>query len=319
MQISKLEIYKKFLEYIKFRKMLSHNTIRNYEVDLLQFLIFIIKFHNIEYDNNDEGFEKKLLNILSHLSNQEIREWIINKKELNILNRSINRSISVIKLFYKLLLETFQIDNQNILNLNILKFEKSLPKAINIEKILLVIEEVGNFDNQIHRKNNWEKLRNKLIFSLMFFSGLRISEALLLKTTDIIDEKFIKIIGKGNKERIVPLLDKYYIILKEYYNSIPQEIRNKNKFNYFFISKKSSVVSVRYIEKICKNVREKLNLPDYFTPHSLRHSCATNLLENNINIRLIQKLLGHANLSATQIYTKIQRKKIMDKLKKVDW
>ncbi len=199
-------------------------------------------------------------------------------------------------------------------DMNGLKFVSSLPKAVSVETISDII---NNIDRIIKYKNNWEMFRDKLLFILLYSTGMRISEALSLKHLDLEKDEVV-IFGKGGKERLLPLLD----IIKSSYISYKNALKEaKIQFtgnSWLFINHKERKLSARDVERTFQIIKINKNLPS-FSPHVMRHSFATSLLENGANIRQIQSLLGHENLSTTQKYTKITQKIIGEKLKKIGW
>lgn len=280
-----------FLEYLS-TTFKSKNTIKNYYLD--------IKFFLKDLRNND-------INMIDH---EYLSKWLEEQKINNRSNVSINRSISAVKSFFKFLEIKFNISNSSILNLKLLRTSKNLPKNIRENDL----EKIATFLKNRKNKKEWENNRDYLIFKLIFITGMRISEALSLKLQDFLNEdELVMIKGKGLKERMVPIskLIKDQII-KLYYNEYPLFL---NKTDHMvFLNTKGKKITPRHFQRTIKYAREKIGSWENFTPHSIRHSCATYLLEKNINIKKIQKLLGHKNLSTTQIYTKVNIKNIIEKL-----
>ena len=172
--------------------------------------------------------------------------------------------------------------------------------------------------NTVHEyKTNWELLRDKFLIILLFSTGMRISEALNLRHYNM-QENTITILGKCNKERIIPLLD----VVKDYYEDYKNELLKEKIFtansNWLFTNKKQKKLQVRAVDALFQEIKISKNM-QFFSPHVMRHSFATGLLENGANIRQIQELLGHEKLATTQKYTKITQKIIGEKLKKINW
>ena len=250
-------------------KNLSKNTIKNYLIDLKQFF---------NEDFSSQEIDKKFENYISDLR----------KKSFSY--SSINRKVSVIKNFLKFLQIEKLLLNINLDKFNSLKKQKKIPKAISKEQIEIVFKTMENI-----------KSKNSLIFimvlKLMYLSGLRISEALNLTWSDLNEKDLsINIYGKGSKERKVYFPNFY----------LNELIKFKGKYKYIFNinGKKISPRTVnKYLEKAYKN--NIINIP--LSTHIFRHSFATTMLENNADIRHIQKLLGHSNISTTEIYTKVAK------------
>ena len=286
--------------FLKINRSASEKTIITYERDIKSFF----KFLDIAIDD---------VKRMQKIANDDIKKWLLERKQ-NTTNRTISRQIVAIKMFFIFLNEIHEIKNNTILNMNGLKFTANLPKAITFEKIKEIVENIA----EIHKyKTNWELSRDKFLMILLFSTGMRISEALNLRHYHM-QENTITILGKGNKERIVPLLD----VIKDYYENYKNELLKEKLFtttsNWLFINKKQKKLSARSVDAFFQEIKINKNM-QFFSPHVMRHSFATVLLENGANIRQIQELLGHEKLATTQKYTKITQKIIGEKLKKIDW
>lgn len=286
-------IVKEFSLFLQSYCLFQDLTIKAYERDITEFITF-----------------NKILTLqnASDVTKIKIRLWIQSKQVKHISNRSICRYISSLKAFYKFLNEKYDIINSDIINMSGLKFCNTLPKDIPTDKILEVINNVHSLKEY---KTNETLLRDKLLLTLLFSTGLRISEALSLTFGHIEeDQNTIRIVGKGNKERIVPVPNIFLHTLTEYKASI-----ENNSFN----DKIFYTLSIRKAQLLFEEFRTLANLPKHYTPHAMRHSCATTLLENGANIKEIQTLLGHSNLSTTQRYVNVSKKNLAKKLSQVKW
>ena len=263
---SHLDIYKEFLLS---EKNLSHNTINNYLIDLRKFLVFFDKFESI---------------------NQNIEKYISSLRKKNISNSSINRKISSLKNFLKFLHSEKIIKDINLDIFESLNNSKKIPKAISKEEI-----------NKIFNSLNNSKSINKNIYinilKLMYLSGLRISEALSLKWSDLSKvDMTLNIYGKGSKER------KSYLT-SDFFDTLYSLKKDKG----FIFCIKGNKISVRSVNKFLdKSYKEGL-IEHKISSHVFRHSFATSMLENDADIRHIQKLLGHSSISTTEIYTKVAK------------
>ena len=263
---SHLDIYKEFLLS---EKNLSQNTINNYLVDLRQFLIFFVKFESI---------------------NQNIEKYISLLRKKNISNTTINRKISSLKNFLKFLHSEKIIKDINLDIFESLNNTKKIPKAISKDEINKIFYSLNN-SNYIN-KNIYI-----IILKLMYLSGLRISEALALKWSDLSKSNMtLNIYGKGSKER------KSYLT-RDFLDTL-YSLKKDESFIFCLKGKKISVRSVnKFLDKAYKE-----GLIDYkISTHVFRHSFATSMLENEADIRHIQKLLGHSSISTTEIYTKVAK------------
>ena len=263
---SHLDTYKEFLLS---EKNLSQNTINNYIVDLRQFLIFFVKFESI---------------------NQNIEKYISSLRKKNISNTTINRKISSLKNFLKFLHSEKIIKDINLDIFESLNNTKKIPKAISKD-------EINKIFNSLNNSNYINKNIYIIILKLMYLSGLRISEALALKWSDLSKSNMtLNIYGKGSKER------KSYLT-RDFLDTL-YSLKKDESFIFCIKGKKISVRSVnKFLDKAYKE-----GLIDYkISSHVFRHSFATSMLENDADIRHIQKLLGHSSISTTEIYTKVAK------------
>ena len=219
-------------------------------------------------------------------------------------DRTINHDLIVIKNFYKYLEKEGEIKINPASNIDTPKLRKSLPHVLSVSDVDKLL------DITLNDKYSY---RNKAMLELMYSSGLRISELVNLKMQDIdLMENIIRVYGKGSKERIVPIGDyasKYLdIYIKEYR---PKFIK-KHLNDYLFLNSRGENISRQALFKIIKQLLREKNLNVAFSPHTLRHSFASHMLENGADLRSIQELLGHSDISTTQIYTHISNKKIIE-------
>ncbi|MBE6144300.1 MAG: site-specific tyrosine recombinase XerD [Firmicutes bacterium] len=286
----KQELFKDFYNYLLFDKNYSINTISSYINDLYNFLNFF----------NPNGQEKDLYK----LKETDIRNYIKNLKTNNISDRSIARKISTLKTYYKYLIITKKINNNPLEFIIIPKQKKTLPTVLSIEEILILLD--------IPLNNHYD-YRNKAMLELMYATGLRISELINLKLSNVdLELNLIKTIGKGNKERIIPIGDYATEYLKEYiYNHRLKFIKKYNS-EYVFLNKSGTNISRQMFFKIIQNLAKQKNIKTKFSPHTLRHSFATHMLEYGADLRTIQELLGHSNISTTQIYTHLSTEKLRE-------
>ena len=298
-----MSIINEFKTFLKINRSASEHTIKTYIEDIYNFC----KFINIDTDN---------LDTLKNINNDNIKEWLIERRN-KVSNRTISRQIVAIKMFFIFLNEIYNIRNETILNLNGLKFRNGLPKAINENTIFDIIEHI---DKILQYKHKFEIERDKLLLTLLYSTGIRISEALQLSHQDLQNSQ-ATIIAKGQKERIVPILPIVNQRYQIYIDALKEEnIITNNNYVFLKIDAKNHIkkLPIRDIERIFEQIKINRNL-QAFSPHVLRHSFATSLLENGANIKQIQSLLGHKNLSTTQKYTKITEKLLSDKLEKIGW
>ncbi len=273
-----------YFKYLKFEKQFSSHTLQAYKTDLQQFYVFA---------NNSEIIEDTNI----------IRSWIISLMEKNYDTQTINRKISTLKSFYKFLLKENKIKINPLDKILSLKSDKKLAQFIPKEHI-------EHFFKKDLFKNNFAGIRDMLVIEILYTTGIRLAELVELKHDDInYFNKTIKVLGKRQKERIIP-------ITKNLVKTISKYIEEKEKLP-FLIEKKYLLTTDKgkhiYRKKVYRIVNQYLTLLSTVSkksPHVLRHTFATHLLNNGADLNAIKELLGHANLSATQVYTHNTFKKL---------
>jgi integrase/recombinase XerD len=256
----------------------NHLNIQGYSPKTLEiYTLYITLFSKFVNKNLKEVTNTDIINYLSYL-----------KKEKNINTTSLSLILSCIKHFYKEFLK-----NNILIDIKLPRKSKKIPSVLTIKEIKELIEGTKNE-------------RNKLIIEFIFSTGVRVSECINAKVTDLNFDEFTgKVIsGKGNKDRLIILSQKWVEKYKKYL-----KLRKVDSI-YLFCNSKGESLSVDTIQKFLKESAKKANIDKSISPHTLRHSFATSLLESDVNIRYIQQLLGHANLNTTQIYTKVNTNKL---------
>lgn len=268
-----------FLNYLEFEKRYSKRTIESYRIDLVQFTLYIQAIG-----------EKDLL----HVHFKTIRGWVIALLEEGCENRTVNRKISTLKSFYKYLLRQGLIDSNPLLKVESLKTRKQVPVFVTPEQTHQLLDETG-FDN------DFPGIRNKLIIELLYVSGMRLSELINLKTVDFDKVNLtLKVLGKRNKERIIPFTIETgkqieaYLVLKG-------QLGFKNE--YLLVSNKGEKLYSKFVYRLIHEALGMVSTLDKRSPHVLRHTFATHMLNNGAGINDIKELLGHSSLAATQVYT----------------
>lgn len=288
-----------WLNFLK-SKNYSENTINAYYFDIKFFIQFI-------EEEQKKPFSKVTLKKLKIADFREYLFSLDNKKDLSKSSKA--RAVSTVKSFFNYAKNKDLFENEAINHLKTPKFAKGLPRALNQEKTIASIEEIDRIEYFKRNAEGWVAFRDYVLVKLIYSAGLRISEALNMKVGDA-DAKFLKVTGKGNKERVVPLMEEVGSELKELVKICPY-LNEKEKDSYLFLGKRGGKFSASVFQRTIRNLRNNLNLPEDITPHSFRHSFATHLLNNSSDIRSIQELLGHASLATTQIYTKVDKKRIL--------
>ena len=269
-----------FLKYIQYEKRYSDHTVVAYRTDLGQFIQFM---------NESVGdFEFK------EVTSKQIRAWIVKMMNAGISSRSVNRKITTLKAFYKYLMREGIVEANPVQLVITPKVGKKLPTFVQ-EKNLDQLLDVGLFPE------DFEGTRDKLIVSLLYGTGIRLAELKNLTMVNVaLSEHTIKVLGKRNKERIIP-----------YPHNINQAILEYLKFrseissitNFLFITSKGEQIYDKLIYRVVKKYLSMVTTISKKSPHVLRHSFATHLLNNGADLNAVKELLGHSNLSATQVYT----------------
>lgn len=291
------KIYQAYLEWLSHEKKYSPKTIISYQTDLDYFLIFFNNHFNaiITIDH------------IKKIDIQNLRSWLSSRKINNLSNTSTARAISSIRNFYNYLNKYYAIENTSIFDLKIPKIDNVLPKAMDRNDVIEAIEQINNISH-----TDWVALRDKAILILIYGCGLRISEALNIKKNDV-GREFIIVLGKGNKERSVPVLEIVNKAIAEYLSHCPYEINNQD---YIFLGARGKKLNPTIFQKQIQILRRYIGLSESVTPHAFRHSFATHILADGADLRSIQELLGHKDLSTTQRYTKVDIGRLMNEYKK---
>ena len=269
-----------FLQYISFVKRYSEHTLKAYRSDLFSFSDYLMA----DFEIND----------VKDASTQMIRSWVASLKESEQNTHSINRKISSLKSFYKFLIKEGEIDANPMQKIQLLKTAEKLP--VYIEK-----GQLNEYLEKNIKENDFVSIRNKLIVDLLYSTGLRQGELISLKHSSVdYSNKLLKVFGKRNKERIIPLSKRMtddisnYILVKEKFIDITND--------WLIVTNKGKKAYPKFIYRIVNQQLEGYTSTKK-SPHILRHSFATHMLNNGADLNSIKELLGHSNLSATQIYT----------------
>ncbi len=250
-------------------------------------------------------FENMSPDFLRQMDVRDFRRYISHRAACNLQKTSLAREVSALKSFFKWLNQKHGIKNSAISVVSSPKKNKTIPKAIDVPDVFELLDQAPFFS-----KSDWQGLRDKAVMMLLYGSGLRISEALSLNVYDMDNaDTTLKIKGKGKKERLVPLLPACIDAIKDYLKAVPYELK---KTDPLFVGARGERLLARIVQRQMQKIRVYMGLPDSVTPHALRHSFATHLLNEGCDLRAIQELLGHETLSTTERYTNVS----LDTLKK---
>jgi integrase/recombinase XerD len=279
---------KRFKRFLQVEKGLSENSVFSYAYDLKKFSAFL------------EDQNKSIMSA----TQDDIQHFLVfEKTKKNNSARTLARSLAAIRQFYSYMTMTTGVVENPSVKIETPQIQKSLPD-------FLTIPELERLFSSISEDDIYE-LRDKSIFELLYSCGLRISEAIDLKFHDIdFENKLIRVMGKGAKERIVPMGDEAVRLLKRYIERSRPVILGNRSSEFLFISKKGSLLNRKSVWRLIKGYCSRTDIQKNITPHTLRHSFATHLIENGADLRSVQELLGHMDISTTQIYTHLARKEM---------
>ena len=281
---------KEYLTYIKLEKKLSKNTITNYSFDLENYCKYLEKI-------NIKHIDKVTIDV--------IKDYLKELKKSGLNARSIRRHITSIKEFHKYLCKVKKVKSDVSINIDSIKIDKKLPIVINHDEMDKILD--------IDLTNTF-KYRDKAMLELMYGSGLRVSELVNLTIYNIdFTNNIILIEGKGNKERIVPMSSYSIKALKDYLNERPKLLKKGNlDEEKLFLNNHGKGITRHGFNYILQNILKENKIEGKITPHSLRHTFATDLLNNGADLRSIQELLGHSDLTTTRIYTHVASNKLKE-------
>ncbi len=274
--------FRSFLQYLEYEKRYSAHTITAYKNDLLQFSNFLSKTYEVDD--------------LLTARHTHVRSWLVSLMEEGIGSRSINRKLSSLKTFFRFQLRKGAIRENPMSKVVAPKMGKRLPVFINQNQMDVMWHHYDFGDG-------FSGMRNRLIFELLYGTGMRVSELVNLSEKNIdLYNCALKVLGKGNKERIIPISKELKLFIKQYVH-----FRNKNfsseSFSYLIVTDSGEKMYARLVYNIVNTILKQITTVEKKSPHVLRHTFATHMLNNGAEINAIKELLGHASLAATQVYT----------------
>lgn len=279
-----------FIHFIQIERGLSANTIQSYQRDLKQYQKFLT--------------ESCQINKWEQVARNDILKYLYELNDHNRSQATIARSLSSIRLFHQFIVREYKLPLDASLHIESPKKNRKLPKVFSTDEV----ERLLAFDS-----TDPLALRNKAMVELMYATGLRVSELISLKITDLhLLMGFVRCQGKGGKERIVPLGDLAKSAIEDYLTDArPKLVKNK-RLETLFVNHHGNDLSRQGFWKILKKMASDKGITKTLTPHTLRHSFATHLLENGADLRAVQEMLGHVDISTTQIYTHVSKKRLKD-------
>ncbi len=285
-----------FIDYLKFEKRYSAHTIRSYHDDLIQCFTFL-----------EEQFE---IFKLKEISQSFVRSWLASLKDDDLTARTINRKISTLKSFFKFHLKKGSIQSTPMINVTAPKMSKRLP-------VFIKEKELNDLAKAIKTNTeDWNSLNTKMLITIFYATGMRLSELINMKEKQVdFSRRQLKILGKGNKERIIPVGPDLLTEIKDYINE--KRKRFEKTDDVLLVSSKGKKIYPKYAYNLVKNILEQeVKTLDKKSPHVLRHTFATHLMNNGANLDAVKELLGHASLASTQVYTHNTIEKLKNVYKK---
>jgi len=283
-----------FLDSLKFEKRYSPHTIRSYRDDLIQF------FDYLQFQFGDTA--------IATITSSFVRSWLASLKDARLSARTIGRKISTLKSFFKYQMKTGIIDTTPVANISTPRLAKRLPSYIEQKEIKVLLENV-------EFPETWNGKTDRLIIHLFYNTGMRLSELVNLKENHI--DRFnntVKVLGKGNKERIIPVSVKLINELQTYRKD-KNEVTEADRV-YFFVNKTGKKLYHKYVYLAVNKYLKEVTTSNKKSPHVLRHTFATHLMNNGADLNSVKELLGHSSLAATQVYTHNTIEKLKDIYKK---
>ncbi|MBZ0167724.1 MAG: site-specific tyrosine recombinase XerD [Candidatus Omnitrophica bacterium] len=282
------EQIEEFLNYLAVERGLAQNTLLAYRRDLLKYAAFLKK--------------KKVLDA-SQVSRKLVTDFMYDQKEKDLSTNSICRALAAIKTFHRFLVRERLADEDPTNLVETPKLWKRVPEVLSATEIEAII-------NAAHGRE-WQAIRDYAILELFYASGMRVSELsdLLLENIDL-EVGYVRCIGKGSKERIIPIGRRARQAVIRYCGNVRGKLAKGAEPEHLFLSRLGKRISRQSVWKIIKVYAKKANVKKEIKPHTLRHTFATHLLENGADLRSVQEMLGHADISTTQIYTHVDRERL---------
>ena len=284
-----------FLDYLRYEKRYSAHTLISYQTDLTSF-----------FDHLTLQFGKISLKDINH---NFIRSWLTNLKTRGLIAKSLNRKISTLKSFFKYQLKTGMIDATPMVNVISPKIKKRLPVFVTENDTKKLVESLSQ------STENWKTLNARMLITIFYSTGMRLSELLSLKEKQIdFSRSQIKVLGKGNKERIIPVSSDVVKIIQNY-----QQLKRKDfehTDNVLLVTEKGKKIYPKYAYLLVNKFLGETSTLDKKSPHVLRHTFATHLMNNGADLNAVKELLGHASLASTQVYTHNTIEKLKNVYKK---
>jgi len=282
------ELVENFLNYLSVERGLSRNTIISYREDLNTYLRFLESAH---------------IDTLSKTDKNNVIDFMLYQKDRGLSANSTARRLAAIKVFYRFLVKERILKADPTSLIDSPKLWKKIPQTLSLNEVEVLI-------NQPNLRNK-QGIRDRAILEVLYATGMRVSEAVNLKKDNVnLDIGFLRCIGKGNKERVIPLGKKAIVSLKRYLQSSRPQLLKKRESDLLFLNRFGEKISRQSLWKMIRRYAQEARIKKPIRPHILRHSFATHLLERGADLRSVQEMLGHSNIATTQIYTHINKDRL---------
>jgi integrase/recombinase XerD len=282
------ELVDTFLSYLSVERGLSNNTIISYRDDLNCYIEFLAAQH---------------IDVLSRVTKSDITNFMLNQKDKGISANSIARRLAAIRMFHRFLSRERILKNDPTSLIDSPKLWKKIPETLSLNEVDALLNQPNIRDKQ--------GVRDKAILETLYATGMRVSEEVNLKLANVnLEIGFLRCIGKGNKERVIPLGKKAVASIKRYLEISRKSFLKKKESEFLFLNRFGNKISRQSLWKIIKRYARQARIKKSIKPHILRHSFATHLLERGADLRSVQEMLGHSNISTTQIYTHINKERL---------
>lgn len=282
------EFLEEFINYLSVERGLSANTLAAYKRDLNKYFAYLTS------QNIDSPDKVGKNNITSFMLSQKQKEMSIN---------SVSRNLAAIKSFHRFLVREGLIKLDPTSLIESPKIFKHIPEVLNQAEVESLIK--------ISFSQKWQGIRDNALLELLYASGMRVSEIVNLRIEDLnLDVGFIRCVGKGQKERVVPIGKKAIFALNRYLEKVKPKLSKENSGSFIFLSRLGKKLSRQSVWKMVKHYAKRAKIKKVIKPHTLRHSFATHLLERGADLRSVQEMLGHSDISTTQIYTHVDKDRL---------
>ncbi len=280
------EDIERFLTYLSVEKGFSGNTIAAYQNDLSQLASFA----------GEDAAQRGLTPAWANLNRQLVLSYLLNLKERNYAATTIARKVAAAKSFFNFMMAEGNLKNNPIENVGSPNVGRLLPKPISVSQVRRLLEQPDKLSTR-------EAKRDKAMLHLLYASGMRVSELVSLNSNDIMDDGYVRCFGKGNKERLIPIHQRATSAIEEYEKEVRPHLARNSEQKALFLNRRGDRLTRQGFWQILKGYAKSAELGEEITPHTLRHSFATHMLSGGADLRSVQELLGHANISTTQVYT----------------